>query len=221
MPPFDGIGANEYIVGVTQDLVDFISTVDTPYAWELNIWYHTLNFGYRTRISGETDFPCIYGDRVGLGRSYVKQKAKLDYRDWAEGLREGRNYVSDGKSHLLDFKVNSVELASGAARAALKRIPGGSANDGQRGGASGRRPRTRAFAIGRYDQKPYWELERARIGSSRNVPVELIVNGQSRGAKRDRRRRADARRWHLTTRWTAAVGWRCASYLPRTRIRFS
>ena len=32
MPPFDGIGANEYIVGVTHDLVDFISTVDTPYA---------------------------------------------------------------------------------------------------------------------------------------------------------------------------------------------
>ena len=45
MPPFDGIGANEYVVGVTQELVDFISTVDTPYAWELNVWYHTLNVG--------------------------------------------------------------------------------------------------------------------------------------------------------------------------------
>ena len=73
MPPFDGIGANEYIVTVTHGLADFISTVDTPYAWELNIWYHTLNVGYRTRISGETDFPCIYGERVGLGRSYVRQ----------------------------------------------------------------------------------------------------------------------------------------------------
>ena len=38
-------------------------------AWELNIWYHTLNAGFRTRISGETDFPCIYGERVGLGRA--------------------------------------------------------------------------------------------------------------------------------------------------------
>ena len=36
---------------------DFISTVDTPSTWELNIWYHTLNAGFRTRISGETDFP--------------------------------------------------------------------------------------------------------------------------------------------------------------------
>ena len=31
MPPFDGIGANEYIVDVTHDVVDFISAVDTPY----------------------------------------------------------------------------------------------------------------------------------------------------------------------------------------------
>ena len=67
--PIDGIGANEYLIDVVHDAVDFISTVDTPAPFELNIWYHTLNCGYRTRkISGETDFPCIYGERVGLGR---------------------------------------------------------------------------------------------------------------------------------------------------------
>src|SRR5262249_19352207 len=54
MPKFDGIGANEYVVDVTHDAVDFISTVDTPSVWELNIWYHTLNCGFRTRVSGET-----------------------------------------------------------------------------------------------------------------------------------------------------------------------
>jgi hypothetical protein len=27
------------------------------------------------------------------------------------------------------------------------------------------------------DQKPYWHVERARIGDSRRVPVELVVNG--------------------------------------------
>ena len=89
-----------------------ISDGDTPYAWELNVWYHTLNVGYRARISGETDFPCIYGERVGLGRSYVRQ-AKLDYDDWVAGLREGRNYASDGKSHLIDFRVNGIEMGSG------------------------------------------------------------------------------------------------------------
>jgi hypothetical protein len=30
-----------------------------------------------------------------------------------------------------------------------------------------------------YDEKPYWSLERARIGNTRQVPVELIVNGKS------------------------------------------
>jgi hypothetical protein len=29
-----------------------------------------------------------------------------------------------------------------------------------------------------YDQKPYWSVERARIGDSREVPVELVVNGK-------------------------------------------
>jgi hypothetical protein len=29
----------------------------------------------------------------------------------------------------------------------------------------------------RHDQKPYWDLERARGGGAREVPVELIVNG--------------------------------------------
>src|SRR6185369_8896992 len=120
IPPFTGIGANEYIVDVTHELpgpdgkpqpaVDFMSTVDTPYPWELNIWYHTLNVGFRTRISGETDFPCIYGERVGLGRSYVKLDGPLQYEAWCEGIRAGRNYVSDGWSHLMDFRVNETHV---------------------------------------------------------------------------------------------------------------
>ena len=90
IPPFDGIGANEYIVDVVHDAVDFISTVDTPAPWELNIWYHTLNCGFRTRISGETDFPCIYGERVGLGRVYVKlNDGQLDFDAWCEGIKHG------------------------------------------------------------------------------------------------------------------------------------
>ncbi|PYV29331.1 MAG: hypothetical protein DMG22_23295, partial [Acidobacteria bacterium] len=27
-------------------------------------------------------------------------------------------------------------------------------------------------------EKPYWDLERARIGQTRNVPLEVVVNGQ-------------------------------------------
>ena len=120
IPRFDGIGAMETIVDVTHELpgpdgrpvpaVDFISTMDTDRIAELNIWYHILNCGYRTRISGETDFPCITGDRVGRGRSYVKLKGKLDFDSWCQGVQDGKCYVSDGQSHLMDFKLDGLEV---------------------------------------------------------------------------------------------------------------
>lgn len=175
MPPFDGIGANEYVVTVTHGLTDVVSAVDTPYAWELNIWYHTLNVGYRARISGETDFPCIYGERVGLGRSYVRQ-AKLDYDDWVQGLKEGRNYASDGKSHLMDFRVNGIEMGSGKD---VELTGGGTVKVTAKVGARLEERPDEAIRKARYDQKPYWDVERARIGDSRKVPVELVVNGKA------------------------------------------
>ena len=199
IPPFDGIGANEYIVDVTHEVegpggkpvpaVDFLSTVDTPYVWELNIWYHTLNCGFRTRISGETDFPCIYGERVGLGRSYVKLDGKLDYDAWCQGISDGRCYVSDGRSHLMDLRVNDVNLGTGESEvrlagpgavsvsakvaAWLREIPERLDNT-PHGGLQRDYPE---IAAQPYAQKPYWHIERARIPNSRDVKVELIVNG--------------------------------------------
>jgi hypothetical protein len=185
VPPFNGIGANEYIVDVTHEVpgqdgkpvraVDFVSTVDTPYVWELNIWYHTLNVGFRTRISGETDFPCIYGERVGLGRSYVKLDGKLNYEDWCEGIRQGRNYVGDGKSHLLEFKVNEVAMGERGSELSLAR----SGNVQVKVKAAARLSETPNLDIKnrRYADKPYWDIERARLGVGHEVPVELIVNG--------------------------------------------
>jgi len=84
---------------------DFISAVDTPVIWELNIWYHILNCGGRTRLSGETDFPCLYGDKVGLGRIYVQlpKDQPLDFDVWCEGLKHGRSYCGEGLSHVMDF----------------------------------------------------------------------------------------------------------------------
>ena len=176
MPPFDGIGANEYVVGVTHDLVDFISTVDTPYAWELNVWYHTLNAGYRTRISGETDFPCIYGERVGLGRSYVRQGSDPSYADWVRGIREGRNYVSDGKSHLIDFRAGTARMGEGASELRLD-APAPVHITAQVAALLNEKPDESIRRL-RYDEKPYWDLERARIGNSRSVTLELVVNGE-------------------------------------------
>ncbi len=191
IPPFDGIGACEYIVDVTHEVpgpdgelvpaVDFISTVDTPYPWELNIWYHTLNAGFRTRISGETDFPCIYGERVGLGRSYVKLPEKLTYDDWCQGIEEGRAYVSDGYSHLLEFQINGTELGSGEPDLKLD-APGKVTATLKTAALLGKTPdefiRKRSSA-----QQPYWHLERARRGDSQEVAVELIVNGYPKASQ--------------------------------------
>ncbi len=185
IPPYSGIGANEYIVDVTEEVpgpdgrlvpaVDFMSMVDTPYVWELNMWYHTLNVGFRTRISGETDFPCIYGERVGMGRSYVKLENRLTYHDWCEGIRRGANYVSDGRSHLLDFKVNEAVMGRGDSEL---RLPGpATLRVTARVAAYLGEKADPDIAGRRYNQKPYWDLERARIGQTRNVPVELVVNG--------------------------------------------
>jgi hypothetical protein len=185
VPKYSGIGANEYIVDVTHHVpgpdgkmvpaVDFISTVDTPYTWELNIWYHTLNAGFRTRISGETDFPCIYGERVGLGRSYVKLDGKLDYDAWCEGIRQGRNYVSDGKSHLMEFTVHGRELGEKGSEVKLAK-PRKVKVTAKVAAHLNEQPDPKMQNL-KVDQKPYWDIERARIGETREVPLELVVNG--------------------------------------------
>jgi hypothetical protein len=186
MPPFDGIGANEYIVAAPNDACDFISTVDTPAVWELNIWYHVLNSGLKTRISGETDFPCIYGERVGLGRIYVQTEAKqsVTYDQWVQGLIDGRSYVGDGASHIRSFSVNERQLGQidsnrrvselhltqpgklQVATSVAAWLPADQSDLGLQ------------IKNRRLDEKPYWHIERSRIEKSRKVPVELIVNGK-------------------------------------------
>lgn len=174
MPNFDGIGANEYIMDVTHGVVDFISTADTPYPSELNIWYHTLNCGYRTRVSGETDFPCISDDRVGAGRSYVQLGGALTYDEWCEGVRVGRCYVSDGFGHLMDFEVDGLALGTNDSELRL-------------GGPGTVRATARVACLlpeppadwSRPDPMrfPFWTPEHARVPGTRDVAVEVIVNG--------------------------------------------
>jgi len=185
VPPFNGIGANEYIVDVTHEVpgpdgklvpaVDFMSTVDTPYPWELNIWYQTLNAGFRTRISGETDFPCIYSERVGLGRSYVKLGAQWTYEDWCEGIRAGRNYVSDGLSHLLDFQANDTVMGENGSQLSLPK-PAPVMFKVRVAARLDETPQSN-IKQRKFTEHPYWHLERARLDGTRTVPVELLENG--------------------------------------------
>jgi hypothetical protein len=110
IPEMNGIGAQEVCVTTAMGVCDFISAMDTDRVPEWNCWYHILNCGFPLKVSGETDFPCISGSRVGQGRVYV-QLGKVDMVDftaWCNGLAKGRSYVSDGYAHALKFEVNGT-----------------------------------------------------------------------------------------------------------------
>jgi hypothetical protein len=163
IPRYNGIGANEFVVDITHEVpgpdeklvpaVDFISTMDTDRTAELNMWYHALNCGFRARASGESDFPCIYGQRVGVGRIYVKLDGPPDYDRWCQGIADGRSYVSDGTCHLMGL------TASAGAKAAEMGVAGSE------------------LALVEPARLTLKARAAARRDMNQPVDVELIVNG--------------------------------------------
>jgi EF hand len=121
VPELNSVGAQEIFVTAAHGVADFISAMDTDRLREWNAWYHLMNSGLRVKASGETDFPCMSGTRVGQGRSYVRlgKVSRIDYAQWIDGIARGRSYVSDGYAHALGFAVNGRssgdELALAAA----------------------------------------------------------------------------------------------------------
>src|SRR5206468_12925874 len=107
IPELNGVGAQEIFVTAAQGLCDFISAMDTARIPEWNCWYHLMNCGLPLKVSGETDFPCMSGSRVGQGRVYVKlgDVSAVDFDAWFAGLAAGRSYVSDGYAHALELRV--------------------------------------------------------------------------------------------------------------------
>ena len=98
--------------------------MDTSRVAEWNMWYHVLNCGFRITASGETDFPCISGERVGMGRVYAKVDGRLTFGKWVQSIADGRSYVSDGLCHLLNFSAknnnSSVELGKNKSELRIK-----------------------------------------------------------------------------------------------------
>lgn len=178
-PKMDGIGANEYIVTAPQGLVDFYSAGNTPINWELNMWYHTLNAGMRIPLSGETDFPCVADERIGYARSYFKIDGPLNYDGFVQAIKSGRSYVSDGFSHIINFSVNGVESGTQNSLVNITKkqpvtvradvaayLPAVQTEDGE------------VIAKSSLVKHPFWNIERARMGKTRQVKVELLVNGE-------------------------------------------
>ncbi|TCO50193.1 hypothetical protein EV646_102267 [Kribbella antiqua] len=183
IPGFQSIGSNEIIVDVPLGAADFQCGAEFAPAAELNIWYHLLNVGYRTLMLGETDYPCIYDDGPGVGRTYVRlpepPQGEQALEAWLDGLKEGASYFGDGRSHVYDFAVDGDtgrELAVDAPgpvrvtatiAAWLPEQPPAPPGPG--------RPV--------YNAPVGWHLERSRIGRSRNVLVEVLVNGVPAGSQ--------------------------------------
>ena len=104
----NGIGAQEICVTCRRACAISSAPWTRSGLPEWNCWYHIMNCGFPLKASGETDFPCISGSRVGRGAVYVQlgKVDKLDFTAWCEGLAEGRSYVSDGYAHALEFTVD-------------------------------------------------------------------------------------------------------------------
>lgn len=95
-------------------------------------------------------------------------------------MKNGHSYFGDGRSHIFELSVHGTAIGSSGDQLHLEK-------------ESTVRVAARVCArlepeisdatlkiknASPYDH-PYWHLERSRIGKSRKVPVELVVNGQS------------------------------------------
>lgn len=179
IPSFDSIGANEAIIDVAHEALDFISCGTFAPLVEMNLWYHILNCGFRLVMVGETDYPCFVpptDSRAGMGRTYVRLDAKPTgeggYDAWINNLQKGRLYFSEGRSHFVDFRVNGH--ASGDPDVLLKKA--GSID--VTATVAARLELKLSPEQLREANESIWHLEFCRIGSTREVPLELIVNGK-------------------------------------------
>jgi hypothetical protein len=161
IPNMDGIGAQEICVTSAMGVCDFISAMDTDRVAEWNCWYHILNCGFPLKVSGETDFPCITGSRVGQGRVYVDlgKVEIIDYSAYCKGIAAGKSYVSDGYAHCFDTRIGGGKLGDTIKVKAADKVP--------------------VSAKVAFDREMYLGTSvGGRLAPSATRVVELIVNGQ-------------------------------------------
>jgi len=101
-------------------------------------------------------------------------------------LKDGRSYCGDGLSHILDFCVDGLPVGR-KADADADAEPGrldiaapGTVNvtfDATALLDQHETDETRNLKKRRLDEKPYWHIERCRLDGSRDVPIEIVVNG--------------------------------------------
>jgi hypothetical protein len=182
VPSFNSIGSNEIIVDVPLGAADFQCGGQLDPAAELNIWYHLLNVGYRTLMLGETDYPCMYDEGPGVGRTYVRlaepPQGPQALEAWITGLRDGSSYFGDGRSHVFDLAVDGdrsrEHAAAGSGPVQVSATVAAWLPE---------RPPSPPPGRSVYSAPMGWHLERSRIAGTRNVLLEVLVNGVAVASK--------------------------------------
>ena len=124
---------------------------------------------------------------------------------------EGRSYVSEGKSHVIDFKVNGLELGTHQSQVNLDRSQSVTITARVAAHLPEVQDAIGAIIAARpQNQPPYWDVERARIGKTRRVAVELVVNGEP-VARTEVAADGAGQRSASSTVSIARAGWHCGS----------
>jgi len=99
----NGFGADTGLsVDLPVSLVNFIEVFQLENAI-YDVWYDTLNMGFRMTSTAGTDYPCL-PTVPGRERFYTQVAGPLTYESWLEGVRKGRTFVTNGP--MLDFHIN-------------------------------------------------------------------------------------------------------------------
>jgi len=74
-----------------------------------NAWYNMLNLGFRITPTAGTDYMCG-GVLPGAERFFTKVEGPLTFKNWLEGVRAGRTFITTGP--LLEFSINGQDIGS-------------------------------------------------------------------------------------------------------------
>jgi hypothetical protein len=189
LSPGSGGDAGDYMMGIAHGAVDFLAVGSGDFVSELNPWYHSLNSGFRTRILRE--LPCVRAEfdtaaAILNGGQEVANSARR------REIASDSIYVADGKTRIYDYKVEGHRPQSDVGMEVKLAAPGLVSVAATLAAELAEQAGSPA-AAGNGQKKSGWDIERARIGSTRSVNIELVSNGKviaskpilADGARRD------------------------------------
>jgi hypothetical protein len=167
-------GTGDYVMSVAHNAVDFITVGTGDFSSELNLWYHSLNAGFRTRIIGEMPCTAVEAPPMNGVRSNIQSVSISQSR---RTMLSDDMAVSERRAAIHEFKVNgrspSNEIGSEV------RLPSSGSVAVSASLAVSLDERRAASA----EPRSGWDVENARIADTRLVNVEAVVNGRVAATK--------------------------------------